>query len=92
MAAGRPVISTAVGGVVDLLGRPLEEHDRFTICERGVRVESHSADDFCKGLIYLAKNERLREETAARGQRYVESHHGKQRLVSDIKQLYRSLK
>src|SRR5688572_14953487 len=59
MAAGRPVISTAVGGVVDLLGEKREELDGFAVCERGVSVRSGDSAGFANGLIYLAKNERL---------------------------------
>ena len=40
MAANRPVISTAVGGVVDLLGERVENGDNFSVCERGVSVRS----------------------------------------------------
>ena len=89
MAAGRPVISTGVGGVVDLLGERVEENRGFSICERGVRVDSFEAQDFLKGLIYLAENEKVRLELAANGRRYVESNYSRERLVEDIKSLYR---
>jgi glycosyltransferase involved in cell wall biosynthesis len=91
MAAGRPVISTSVGGVGDLLGETVEERDGVRVCERGIAVDSRSADDYTKGLIYLVKNERLRERLAAEGRVFVNAEYSKHRLVDDIKQLYRRL-
>ena len=91
MASKRPVISTAVGGVVDLLGKAEDEHEGFTVCERGVSVITQSAESFFNGLIYLAKNEKLRERLSADGFEFVENDYSKERLVMDIKDLYRRL-
>ena len=91
MAAGRPFVSTVVGGVADLLGATVSEHDGFRVCDRGVGIDSRSPDDFRKGLIYLAKNERLRETLALRGQRYAREVYSKERLFRDIRKLYLDL-
>lgn len=92
MAAGRPVIATRVGGVRDLLGETLEEHDGvFATCSRGIAVDSRSPDDFAKGLIYLAKNERLRTRFAGDGRNFVLESYSRDRLIGDISRLYRSL-
>jgi glycosyltransferase involved in cell wall biosynthesis len=91
MAAERPVISTAVGGVVDLLGAPVEIREGFTVCERGIRVDTGQSKDLLEGLIYLAKNEKLRHEFTERARKFVESNYSRKRLVSDIKDLYRGL-
>jgi glycosyltransferase involved in cell wall biosynthesis len=91
MAAGRPVISTGVGGVVDLLGKAKEEKDGYSVCERGIRVDSFDPKDLMKGLIYLAENEKVRLELVANGRRYVKSNYSRERLVEDIKSLYREL-
>jgi glycosyltransferase involved in cell wall biosynthesis len=88
MANARAVISTAVGGVFDLLGEMIEEKDGFTICERGLRSAPKDAEAFFKGLIYLAKNEKLRDETGQRGRDFVFSNYSKERLITEIKQLY----
>lgn len=88
MANFRPVISTAVGGVVDLLGSVTEEKDGFTICERGLRVAPNDAESFYKGLIYLAKNEKLRDESSKRGKNFVFSSYSKERLIMEIERLY----
>ena len=91
MAAGRPVISTAVGGVVDLLGKTEEEIDGFTVCERGISVPSGDASAFAKGLIYLAKDEKLRLSLGENGRQFATRNYGKERLIEDIKRLYARL-
>jgi glycosyltransferase involved in cell wall biosynthesis len=89
MANKKAVISTSVGGVVDLLGDVREEKDGFTICERGVRVSAQNAEDFYAGLIYLAENADLREGTGANGHQFVLQNYSKEKLVVNIKNLYR---
>ena len=91
MAAGRAVISTAVGGVVDLLGEEREGLDGFAACERGITIRSGDAAGFAKGLIYLAKNERLRFDLSEAGRDFVRSVYSKERLIEDIRSLYRRL-
>ena len=91
MAAGKPVISTAVGGVKDLLGDAELTENGFTVCERGVKIELNSAEDFYNGLIYSAKNEKLRQRLSVAGTSFVRSAYGKERLIADIKNVYREL-
>ena len=91
MASGRAVISTAVGGVVDLLGQPLSTEEPITICERGVRVPPDDASAFAAGLAKLAANPTLRRELGERGLVYVNSNYSIQRLISDIQSLYADL-
>lgn len=91
MAAGLPVISTAVGGVVDLLGPAVETDERFTICQRGIAVEPDAADGLYAGIKLLANDEAVRKRLAAAGRRFVHDKYGKARLINDIKSLYRNL-
>lgn len=94
MANARPCISTAVGGVIDLLGAEKQTGagtDGFTICERGIRAATGDAEGFLNGLIYLAKDENLRGELGARGLDFVLANYGKERLISDIKEVYYDL-
>ncbi|MEO7674171.1 MAG: glycosyltransferase family 4 protein, partial [Pyrinomonadaceae bacterium] len=91
MASGRPVISTAVGGVIDLLGEVLETHDGFNVCERGIGVMPISGQGFLNGLIYLIKNEKLRESIIANAREFVRATYSKDRLVNDVRELYREL-
>lgn len=91
MASRRPVISTLVGGVVDLLGETKETHDGFGVRERGIGVTGNSPQSFLNGLIYLAKNEKLRESIIDRADKFAAATYGKDRLVDDIRKLYRNL-
>lgn len=91
MAIGIPVISTAVGGVVDLLGETDDVKNGFRVCRRGIAVESSSPESFYNGLIYLANNEKLRKRLAGSGREFVSAEYSKSRLTRDIKALYRDL-
>src|SRR6185503_11396281 len=97
MANARPVISTAVGGVVDLLGGPLvisgsgSDGTSFQVCERGISVSPDDADGFAAGLARLIDDPALRRETGARGLQFVTRQYSKERLFKDIEALYTEL-
>ena len=93
MANARPVISTMVGGVIDLLGDPVQEQSAgsFVICQRGVGVPSNDAGAFAEGLAHLVADARLRREIGERGLQFVESHYSKDRLLEDMRALYADL-
>jgi glycosyltransferase involved in cell wall biosynthesis len=91
MANERPVIATAVGGVVDLLGQKISSADGYHICERGVLVEAKDAETFARGLERLIVDDSLRREIATRGREFVEQNYSKDRLLSDVASLYRQL-
>src|SRR3984893_10212354 len=52
MANARAVISTNVGGVVDLLGTSATANvsDVWAVCERGLLIRPGDAEAFCAGL------------------------------------------
>ena len=91
MANERPVIATAVGGVVDLLGAPESETDGYTICERGISVNSNNVEGFARGLLRLINDEALRARISAAGKDFVYANYGKERLIRDISNLYERL-
>jgi glycosyltransferase involved in cell wall biosynthesis len=93
MANARPVISTAVGGVVDLLGKSVspDADTSFVICERGLRVPVNDAAAFADGLGYLIDDSILRREIGERGLLFVESNYSKDRLLEDVSALYTDL-
>jgi glycosyltransferase involved in cell wall biosynthesis len=93
MANTRPVISTMVGGVVDLLGDalPQPEGRTFKVYQRGIGVPSKDARAFADGLAYLVSEVDLRREIGERGLQFVESHYSKNRLLEDIRALYADL-
>lgn len=91
MLNARPVVATAVGGVVDLLGAVQEQNPEFATCERGIRVAAGNAQAFAQGLLRMIDDAALRQELGERGRRYVEKNYGKDRLLKDISELYRQL-
>lgn len=91
MAARRPVIATAVGGVIDLVGAQVEAGEGFKVHERGLTVGSGDAEGFARGLARLAEDPALRETLASTAFVFVRARYGKDRLVSDIAALYRRL-
>lgn len=95
MAHGLPVVSTAVGGVVDVLG-PVERTDgvgegSFEVRERGITVHSQDTPGFVTALRYLIENEAVRDSLSARGVSHAQSTYSKGRLVQNIIQTYREL-
>jgi glycosyltransferase involved in cell wall biosynthesis len=93
MANARPVISTMVGGVIDLLGDAVQEQsaESFVICRRGIGVPSNDARAFAEGLAHLVTDAGLRREIGERGLQFVESRYSKDRLLEDIRALYADL-
>ena len=93
MANARPVISTAVGGVVDLLGDPVppDSNEPFKICPRGISVPPDDASAFASGLARLVADGALRRETGERGLQFVATQYSMERLLKDIKSLYEDL-
>lgn len=91
MAAGVPFVSTAVGGVVDLAGEKVEGRDGYDVCERGITTTPGSSTAFANALIHLANDEKLRMDLAREGREFVVANYSTERLVSDIKRLYREL-
>lgn len=91
MANGKSVISTSVGGVIDLLGEIKDEKNGYKVCERGIRTESNDAESFFQGLIELLSNKTLRIGVSAKGKDFVRENYAKERLFKDIRQLYKML-
>ena len=94
MAFGKPWIASEVGGVVDLAGE--ESGDDFDlgesvkVCERGVLFESEDVEGLIEGLSMLLKKSELSKAMGARGKSFVTANYSKERLVADIKKLYRT--
>jgi glycosyltransferase involved in cell wall biosynthesis len=91
MANSRAVVATGVGGVVDLLGHEVEPLDGYTVCERGIRVQSGDAEGFANGMKRLIDDAALRDELGAHGREFVMKNYSKERLLNDIASLYAEL-
>lgn len=94
MANARPVIATAVGGVVDLLGDCIstERNLPYVVCQRGISVPANHVDAFADGLARLVVDDHLRDELGTNGLQYVSQMHSKERLLDDVRRLYREFR
>ena len=81
MAAGKPVISTNVGGVVDLI---LDG-------DNGLLVPSNDPKSLAEASLYLLEHPERRKMMGAAGRKKVYPHFDKKRLVEDIDNLYENL-
>jgi glycosyltransferase involved in cell wall biosynthesis len=91
MAAGRPVVATEVGGVVDILGERLEPNGEISLWEHGITTTGQSAASFAEALTYLIEHPDRRREMGCRGRLYVRTRLSRERLVRDIESQYDQL-
>ena len=91
MSAGRPVVATEVGGVIDLLGSRKETRGRISVWEHGVTAPSRDAEAFAEALKYLILRPELRREMGARGRAFVRARYSKERLICEISDLYKEV-
>jgi glycosyltransferase involved in cell wall biosynthesis len=95
MAASVPVVTTGVGGIKDLLGKPeVEQPDQatFKICQRGILCPKDDPYSFSSALAYMIGNGYLLDHgRIARAREYVLKNYSVDRLISDMEALYGSL-
>jgi len=81
MAAGRPVVSTEVGGVADVVA-----HERT-----GLLVPSGDDSACAVAVLRLLRDPALRERMGREGRAQVTTRYGSERLVGDVRRLYLEL-
>jgi len=91
LCAGRSIVSTEVGGVVDLLGRRAATDRGVTEWDHGLTVASGDAAALARAIERLLDAPDLRAQLGARGRGFVRTHLSKERLVADIAALYGEL-
>src|SRR5262249_46353906 len=91
MAAGRPVVATEVGGVIDIMGDRLEQAGGLSIWEQGVTTSAQFAPSIADALRYLIQRPDDRREMGARGRLYVRSTLSANQLIRDVEALYNQL-
>lgn len=95
MAASVPVIATRVGGIQDLMGKPVVstlEKCGVTVCERGILSPNNDPEGFSMGLRYLAREDSTaRQARTERARTYVVNRFAKERLLEDVESLYSQL-
>jgi len=89
MAASRPVVATAVGGVPDLIGSLLEKKTAgFQIGERGLILPSGNAKALAGALLFMLENREELKPMIQHAKEFVFANFSQQRLLNDIKSLY----
>ena len=93
MAAGRPVIATAVGGVPDVLGVERAQAaaiipGTFLRGEGGLLVRPGDAEGLASALAAIAADPVRRAELGREGRRRVAARYAASRLVRDLETLY----
>jgi glycosyltransferase involved in cell wall biosynthesis len=88
LSQGCAVVSTEVGGVVDLMGSVVSREGAIKICERGVMVPPSDAASLQHAVECLIADPALRRQTAETGRQYVRRWYSANRLVGDMESLY----
>jgi glycosyltransferase involved in cell wall biosynthesis len=89
MAASRPVVATAVGGVPDLIGSVMgKKRDGFQIGERGLILPSENAEALAGALLFVVENQNELKSTIRRAKAFALANYSQQRLLNDIQTLY----
>jgi glycosyltransferase involved in cell wall biosynthesis len=91
MAAGRPFISTAVGGVPDMVSSPLRRSWNGVDWYDNAALASSTAAALKAALAVLANDRTLRVQMGHSGRAFASAHYRKERLVRDLDAIYRRL-
>lgn len=92
LACSKPVVATDVGGVRDLLGRKVSLiSDGAYLCERGILVLPESVESLATAIEYLVNNPEISYEIAVNGRVFVKSLFNVDRLIKDVKALYKEV-
>jgi len=91
MCAGRPVVTTEVGGVVDIMGARESSMDGFWIWQHGITAPSRDVASFARALRYLIDQPELCRKMGASGQSFVNTRLSRRQLISNIERLYHEL-
>jgi glycosyltransferase involved in cell wall biosynthesis len=92
MAAGRPFVSTDVGGVRDLaVGESRRDARGFEVFSNGIVVRPDDPDAFAAALGILVDDPGLRAAMGACGQAVAGTRYSKERLVKDVEGVYDAL-
>lgn len=96
MASGKPFITTEVGGTRDLMvgvGQPVlgSMNGQFTVFDNGILVCSKDVTGLADALEFLASDPEKRTAMGKAGRKFAKTKFTKERLLKDIRSLYREL-
>ena len=89
MAAGRPIISTRVGGVEDLLGSTvIRGNGDFGVAPRGILIESGDAYALARAMLHLREKRDSMTGMVERARDFAMRNFSRERFINDICSLY----
>lgn len=91
LSQGCAVVSTEVGGVVDLMGPVHSTSGALKICKHGVMVPAGEIEPLQCAVELLIADPALRKQTAEAGRTMVRDSYSVQRLVNEMESLYTDL-
>jgi glycosyltransferase involved in cell wall biosynthesis len=91
LSQGCAVVSTEVGGVVDLMGCLRAREGAIKICDHGVMVPAGDAESLQRAVECLIADPALRRQSAKAGRAFVRNWYSAQRLAGDMESLYGEL-
>jgi glycosyltransferase involved in cell wall biosynthesis len=91
MAAARPFLSTAVGGVPDMLSSPVRRSADGVRWYANAALADSTPAALAGGLAALARDRRLANHMGLDARAFAASRYRKERLVSNLDSLYREL-
>jgi len=91
MCAGRPVVATEVGGIVDIMGERQSSVDGFWIWQHGITTPSRDVDTFATALRFIINQPELRQKMGRQAQMFVKTKLSKTQLIANIERLYHEL-
>ena len=92
MAAAKPVVSTDVGGVRDLLGRTTTKSTGgYRLTQHGILVPSGEHEMLAHALRFISENRQLGKEMGANAREFVLENYSMEKLIKNIESLYMDL-
>ncbi len=88
MAAGRPFISTAVGGVPDMLSSPLRRSENGVHWYDNAALAGSTPAALTAAIAVFEADRALPAQMGRAGRAFASTHYRKERLVSDLDTLY----
>lgn len=89
-----PVISTMVGGVVDLMGHQVQMNDYptgYVVWTHGITVDCNDVQSYVAGVKFLLNRPDLRLRMGTQGAQCIKRDYTKSRFIADISKLYREV-
>jgi len=94
MKFGVPAVATNVGGVIDLMGKPLELPnlpEGVSGWTHGLTVEPNDVKAYSEAINYLVSNNRIRIEMGIQASKFIESRYSCDRFLKDMSEMYQTL-